>query len=42
MVAALWQHGSGMLARMVAQNKDWQVLSPQEMADIIAYLNSKK
>jgi mono/diheme cytochrome c family protein len=42
MVAALWQHGSGMLARMVAQNKEWQVLSAQEMADIIAYLNTKK
>jgi mono/diheme cytochrome c family protein len=42
MVAALWQHGSGMLARMVAQNKAWQVLSAQEMADIIAYLNSRK
>ena len=42
MVAALWQHGSGMLARMVAQNKEWQVLSAQEMSDIIAYLNTKK
>ena len=42
MVAALWQHGAGMLARMVAQNKEWQVLSAQEMADIIAYLNTKK
>jgi mono/diheme cytochrome c family protein len=42
MVAALWQHGSGMLARMVSQNKEWQVLSAQEMADIIAYLNTRK
>ena len=42
MVSALWQHGSGMLARMVAQNKEWQVLSAQEMADIIAYLNAKQ
>jgi cytochrome c2 len=42
MVSALWQHGSGMLARMVAQNKEWQVLSAQEMADIIAYLNAKR
>jgi cytochrome c553 len=42
MVAALWQHGSGMLAHMVAQNKEWQILSAQEMADIIAYLNTKK
>jgi hypothetical protein len=31
-----------MLARMVAQNKEWQVLSAQEMADIIAYLNTKQ
>ena len=42
MVSALWQHGAGMLARMVAQNKQWQVLSTQEMADIIAYLNTTK
>jgi len=42
MVAALWQHGSGMLSRMVAQNKEWQVLSAQEMGDIIAYLNTRK
>jgi hypothetical protein len=27
---------------MVAQNKQWQVLSAQEMADIIAYLNTTK
>ena len=40
MVSALWQHGGGMLSRMVAQNKQWQVLSAQEMADIIAYLNT--
>jgi hypothetical protein len=38
----MWQHGSGMLARMVSQNKEWQVLSAQEMADILAYLNAKK
>jgi mono/diheme cytochrome c family protein len=42
MVSALWQHGTGMLARMVEQNKEWQVLSAQEMADIIAYLNTKE
>jgi cytochrome c len=42
MVSALWQHGAGMLARMVTQNKQWQVLSAQEMADIIAYLNTTK
>ena len=42
MVASLWQHGSGMLSRMVSQNKEWQVLSAQDMADIIAYLNAKK
>ena len=42
MVSALWQHGRGMLSRMVAQNKQWQVLSAQEMADIIAYLNTAK
>jgi mono/diheme cytochrome c family protein len=42
MVAALCQHGSGMLARMVAENKEWQVLSAQDMADIIAYLNAGK
>jgi mono/diheme cytochrome c family protein len=42
MVAALSQHGSGMLSRMVSQNKEWQVLSAQEMADIISYLNTRK
>jgi cytochrome c len=42
MVSSLWQHGSGMLARMVAKNNEWQKLTPEEMTNLIAYLNSKK
>jgi mono/diheme cytochrome c family protein len=42
MVAGLWEHGSGMLSRMVARNTTWQTLSAQEVGDILAYLNSRK
>lgn len=42
MVAALWQHGAGMLSRMVARNTAWQTLSPEEIGDVIAYLNGRK
>jgi cytochrome c2 len=41
MMAALWTHGSGMLARMVASDREWQTLSAAEMADLIAFLNSR-
>ena len=42
MVASLWQHGGGMLARMVAKNRAWQSLTPEEMIHLIAYLNANK
>jgi mono/diheme cytochrome c family protein len=42
MVSSLWEHGAGMLARMVSRNQDWQTLTPQELGDIIAYLNARK
>ncbi|MEO8591797.1 MAG: c-type cytochrome [Candidatus Solibacter sp.] len=40
MVAALWDHGPTMLASMKAKNLAWPRFTPQEMADVIAYLNS--
>jgi mono/diheme cytochrome c family protein len=42
MVEYLWEHGGGMLSRMVSRNVNWQTLSPQELGDIIAYLNTKR
>ena len=42
MVAAFWQHGGGMLARMVTKNQAWQHLTPEEMGHLIAYLDSGK
>ncbi len=42
MVENLWEHGGGMLSRMVSRNVNWQTLTPQELSDIIAYLNAKK
>jgi len=42
MVASLWEHGGGMLSRMVSRNVNWQTLTPQELGDIVAYLNTKK
>jgi cytochrome c len=42
MVSSLWQHGAGMLSRMVSKNTEWQKLTPEEMTNLIAYLNTKK
>ena len=42
MVSSLWQHGAGMLSRMVSKNTEWQKLTPEEMSHLIAYLNSRK
>jgi len=42
MVAALWQHGSGMLSGMTAKNIEWQQLSTDDMTNLIAWLNAKK
>ena len=30
MVQSLWEHGDGMLARMVSRNVSWQTLTPEE------------
>jgi mono/diheme cytochrome c family protein len=42
MVAALWQHGAGMLSGMTAKNIEWQQLSTDDMTNLIAWLNAKK
>jgi mono/diheme cytochrome c family protein len=42
MMSSLWQHGAGMLSRMVSKNTAWQTLTPEEMSNLIAYLNSRK
>lgn len=42
MVSGMWEHGEGMLSRMVAKNTAWQTLSAEEVGDILAYLNSRK
>lgn len=41
MVSALWDHGPRMLERMQAQNLAWPRFDGTQMADLIAYLNSK-
>ena len=41
MVAALWSHGPSMLEKMKQQNIAWPRLSPSEMTNLIAYLNSR-
>ncbi len=40
LIASLWEHGNGMLARMVATGRKWQTLSPEETASLLAYLNT--
>lgn len=42
MIAGLWMHGGGMLARMVAGSKEWQQLSPAEIRHLAAFLNTRK
>lgn len=42
MIAALTAHGRGMLSRMAARSAAWQTLTPGEMGDLIAFLNSRK
>jgi hypothetical protein len=41
-ISALWRHGGGMLSRMRARNSAWQTVTPREMAQLIAYLNSHR
>ena len=40
MVASLWDHGPQMLESMTAKKLAWPRFTPQEMSDVIAYLNS--
>jgi cytochrome c2 len=42
MVAGLWDHGRGMLSRIVERKAAWQELTAQEVGDILAYLNTRK
>jgi len=41
MVSVLWQHGPTMLAKMQEKHIAWPQLSQDEMANLIAYLNSR-
>ena len=41
MVAVLWQHGPNMLHRMQEKHIAWPQLSPADMVNLIAYLNSR-
>ncbi|HTW63993.1 MAG TPA: c-type cytochrome [Bryobacteraceae bacterium] len=41
MVSALWRHGPPMLDRMKAKGLAWPHFDGTQMADLIAYLNSK-
>lgn len=41
MVAVLWKHGPTMLARMQTKKIDWPKLSPEDMSDVVAFLNTK-
>lgn len=42
MVSALWRHGPSMLSQMKQQGVPWPRFDGFQMADLIAYLNSKK
>lgn len=41
MVSALWEHGPAMLEKMKQQKVAWPNLSPSDMTNLIAYLNSR-
>jgi cytochrome c2 len=42
MVSALWRHGPSMLSQMQKDNLPWPRFEGSQMADLIAYLNTKK
>ncbi len=42
LISGLWDHGGGMLSRMVSRNLAWQTLSPGEVNHILEYLNAGK
>ena len=41
MVSLLWRHGPAMLQRMGEKRIAWPQLTQDEMANLIAYLNSR-
>jgi cytochrome c2 len=41
MVGAVWVHGPGMLQKVTAAGGKWPVLSPEDVADLVAYLNTR-
>lgn len=41
LTSAAWQHGSSMMKTMKQQGIDWPEFKGREMADLIAYLNSR-
>ncbi len=42
MVAVLWKHGPAMLERMQEKKIAWPQLTPGELSDLVAYLNTKQ
>ncbi|HLJ47099.1 MAG TPA: c-type cytochrome [Bryobacteraceae bacterium] len=42
MVSILWAHGPAMLAKMKDRNISWPRLSPNDMSNLIAYLNTRQ
>jgi mono/diheme cytochrome c family protein len=42
MTSALWKHGPGMLEQMKAKNVAWPRLTPGDVENLIAYIDSKK
>jgi mono/diheme cytochrome c family protein len=42
LISALWRHGPQMLAEMSNRHVAWPHLEAKQMADLIAYLNSRK
>ena len=42
MVSALWRHGPSMLSQMQKDGVQWPRFDGSQMADLIAYLNTKK
>jgi len=41
MVSAVWVHGPSMLKKVEGEGHKWPVLSPEEVADLVAYLNTR-
>jgi len=41
MIGAVWVHGPDMLKKVRAEGGTWPTLSTEEVADIVAYLNTR-